>query len=75
MMRGVKKEDIDYAFYQTEESVDNFDNVYNLALKHLKGKERSKENIAKTYRYLAGKGYLFEDIDRAISKIRKEEEE
>ncbi len=74
MMKGVKKEDIDFAFIQTEDTVDNFDNAYNLALRHLKGKERTKENFAKTYRYLASKGYLFEDIGRAISKIRKEEE-
>ncbi len=73
MMKGVRKEDVILAFEETNDSIDNFDNVYNLALKHLKGKEKTKENYAKTYRYLAGKGYLFEDIDRAISKIRDEE--
>ncbi len=73
MQKGVRKEDIAFAFEETEGKIDNFENVYALAIKHLKGKERTRENYAKTYRFLAGKGYLYEDIERAISKIREEE--
>ncbi len=73
MARGIKKEDILFAFEETANKIDNFTNAYNLAIKHLKGKERTKENLAKTYRYLAGKGYLFEDIERVFSKIKEEE--
>ena len=71
--KGVRKEDILFAFEETANKVDNFTNAYNLAIKHLKGKERTRENLAKTYRYLAGKGYLFEDIERVFSKIKEEE--
>ena len=73
MAKGVRKEDILFAFEETANKVDNFTNAYNLAIKHLKGKERTRENLAKTYRYLAGKGYLFEDIERVFSKIKEEE--
>lgn len=73
MSKGVKKEDVLFAFNETENKIDNFTNAYNLAIKHLKGKAKTRENLAKTYRYLAGKGYLFEDIERVFSKIREEE--
>ena len=73
MAKGIRKEDILFAFEQTANKIDSFTNVYNLAIKHLKGKERTRENLARTYRYLAGKGYLFEDIERVFSKIREEE--
>ena len=34
--------------------------------KHLKNKEKTKENIAKTYRYLIGKGFSYEEASYAL---------
>ncbi len=72
LSKGCKKEDILCAFENTIDVVNSCEHAYNLALKHLRGKELTKENYAKTYRYLVGKGFLFEDIDRAISIIKEE---
>ena len=71
MSKGVRKEDIALAYSDFEEF--DQDRVYNLAIKHLKNKERSRENFAKTYKYLLGKGFLYEEVDGAISRIKSEE--
>ena len=73
MLKGVSKTDIEKAFMEVDGEIDNVENVYNLAVKHLKGKERTLENYSKTYRYLASKGYLFEDIDKAMYRIKGED--
>ena len=72
MSKGVKKQDIEKAYESIEETDE--DGVYNLAIKHLKNKERTRENLGKTYKYLVGKGFLFEEIDRAMSRIKEEED-
>lgn len=73
MLKGISKTDIERAFMEVDGEIDNVENVYNLAVKHLKGKERTIENYSKTYRYLASKGYLFEDIDKAMYRIKEED--
>ncbi len=73
MLKGASKTDIEKAFMEIDGEIDNVENAYRLAVKHLKGKERTLENYSKTYRYLASKGYLFEDIDKAIYRIKEEE--
>ena len=73
MLKGISKTDIEKAFMEIDGEIDNVENVYNLAVKHLKGKERTFENYSKTYRYLASKGYLFEDIDKAMYRIKGED--
>jgi Zn-dependent protease with chaperone function len=73
MLKGISKTDIEKAFMEIDGEIDNVENVYNLAVKHLKGKERTLENYSKTYRYLASKGYLFEDIDKAMYRIKGED--
>lgn len=73
MLKGISKTDIEKAFMEIDGEIDNVENVYNLAVKHLKGKERTIENYSKTYRYLASKGYLFEDIDKAMYRIKEED--
>lgn len=70
MMKGVRKEDINSAFDQTE--VDDKDNALRLAEKHIKNKEINKENLAKTYRYLIGKGFNHEQAGFAIDKLKEE---
>ena len=73
MLKGVSKTDIEKAFIEIDGEIDNVENAYRLAVKHLKGKERTLESYSKTYRYLAGKGFLFEDIDKAIYRIKGED--
>ncbi len=69
MMKGVKKEDIASAYEQT--NVDAKENAKIIAEKYLKNKERTKENLAKLYRYLIGKGFLHEEASYAIDAFRE----
>ncbi len=70
MQKGVKKEDIERA---RENLVDNSNDIAKkLAEKRLKNKEITKELIQKTYKYLIGKGFSFEEAENAVSKYMKE---
>ena len=71
MMKGVKKDDINSAYEESD--VHSRDNAKQLALKHLQNKEITKENIAKTYRYLIGKGFSYDDANYAINGLNEEE--
>ncbi len=68
MAKGLNKEDINVAIDSVE--VDTFEGAYNLALKHIRNKEITKENLSKTYRYLLGKGFSYEEAEKAIDKIK-----
>lgn len=68
MMKGVRKDDIGAAF--DEMDVQSKENARVLAEKHIKNKEVNKENLAKTYRYLIGRGFSYEDASYAIDKIK-----
>ena len=70
MAKGVKKEDIEKA----REDLPNteMEDAFNLAVKHLRNKELTKENLAKTYRYLIGRGFSYESAENAISKFKDE---
>ena len=70
MMKGVKKEDIQNAYLETD--VDGNENAKNVAIKYLKNKEKTKENIAKTYRYLIGKGFSYEQANYALSEFKED---
>ena len=70
MMKGVKKEDIESAYFESE--VDGNESAKLVAEKYLKNKENTKENLAKTYRYLIGKGFSYEQATYAISQFREE---
>lgn len=67
MMKGLKKEDVSNIYEDAD--VNDKENAYNLAQKHLKNKEITKENLAKTYRYLIGRGFSYEQASYAISKF------
>lgn len=69
MMKGVRKEDIDNAYLQT--SIDQKENAKLIAKKYLKNKEITKENIAKAYRYLIGKGFSYDEANYAIEEYRE----
>ena len=70
MMKGVKKEDIEKAFENAE--TDDAENARKLAEKHLRNKEITAENVRKTYKYLIGRGFSYEQADDAIKKFRAE---
>lgn len=70
MMKGVKKEDIEKAFENAE--TDDAENARRLAEKHLRNKEITAENVRKTYKYLIGRGFSYEQADDAIKKFRAE---
>lgn len=70
MMKGVKKEDIEKGVAQLD--VDGKANAKYVADKYLKNKEITKENLSKTYRYLMGKGFSYEEADFAISSYKED---
>lgn len=70
MMKGVKKEDIESAYLETE--INSKESAKLIAEKYLKNKEKSKENLAKTYRYLISKGFSYDEATYAISNFDEE---
>ncbi|MBE7062130.1 MAG: hypothetical protein E7382_06335 [Clostridiales bacterium] len=70
MMKGVRKEDIASAYDNV--NIDSKESAKTVAIKHLRNKEKSKENLAKTYRYLIGKGFSYEDANFAIDSIKED---
>ena len=71
MMKGVRKEDIAAAYENKEFSAK--EDAAALAAKHIKNKERTRENISKTYRYLIGKGFSYEEADYAVSFLKEDD--
>lgn len=71
MMKGVRKEDISAAYENKEFS--SREDAAVLAEKHIRSKEKTKENIVKTYRYLIGKGFSYEEADYAVSLLREDD--
>ena len=70
MMKGVKKEDISLALECVD--VDYNENAKQVALKHIKNKEITSENLAKTYRYLISKGFTYEQASFAVQSLKKD---
>ncbi|MBQ8426282.1 MAG: RecX family transcriptional regulator [Clostridia bacterium] len=70
MMKGVKKEDIAFAYSECD--IPHNENAFSVAEKHIKHKERTKENLSKTYRYLIGRGFSYEEANFAISKLKED---
>ena len=71
MMKGVKKEDISAAYEDCE--VDANENAKYVVEKYLKNKEINKENLAKAYRYLIGRGFSYEQANYAIGSLKEED--
>ena len=71
MKKGISKTIIDNVFNEVE--IDSKENAKNLALKKIKGKEITKENLAKVYRYLISKGFTYEDASYAIDSIKEQD--
>ena len=70
MMKGVRKEEIDSAYDNTE--VDYAESALIVARRHFKNKEITNENLSKTYKYLIGRGFSYDDANYAISILKKE---
>lgn len=56
--------------------IDNTDEIiYNIAIKYMAKKEPTSENYIKLNRFLASRGFGFEDIKHVINKLKKDGEE
>ena len=59
---------------ETLNTLENQDDVIaNIALKYIKNKERTPEMFAKLSRHLAGKGFMWDEINNVIYKIKRQE--
>lgn len=69
MMKGISKNDIENVreFFND----DSKNNALRIAEKRLKNKVISRELLSKTYRYLIGKGFSYEDAEFAISAFKE----
>ena len=70
MMKGVKKEDIENAYADAEDHSNESAKI--IAKKHLGNKPKTKENLAKTYRYLIGKGFSYEQANKALAEYQED---
>ncbi len=73
MMKGVKKDDVNAVYDELE--IPSAENAKQVALKYMKNKENTKENLQKTYRYLISRGFSYDDASYALSAFRYGEEE
>ncbi len=71
MMKGVKKDDINKGVAELE--IDGRANAKEVAIKYLRNKDKTRENILKAYRYLIGRGFSYEEAEFAISTFKEEE--
>ncbi len=70
MMKGISKTVIESV--RGETSIDGYKNAEITAEKRLKNKEITKEELAKTYRYLLGRGFSFDEADNALKKYKED---
>lgn len=72
MEKGIARDIIDSAL---DDLAPQDDACLNLARKKLGDKERSRENMAKVYRFLLSKGFDYDTIKRTFNKLEYNEEE
>lgn len=70
MSKGVKKDDIEVAYDNSEDT--GKEDAFLLARKYMRNKEISRENVAKTYRYVLSRGFSYEEADYAISQFKED---
>lgn len=70
MQKGVKKADIENAYENNP--VCQEEHAKSVAIKRLKGKEITRELIAKTFRYLLGRGFSYEEAEFALKDYKEE---
>ncbi len=71
MSKGVKKEDIIACYDDLE--IDSTEHAKQIAIKYMRNKEITKENIARTYRYLISRGFSYEDASSALAVFKDED--
>lgn len=69
MAKGVRKDVIDEAYEKA--AVPSKENAAAVAEKYMRNKEINKENLAKTYRYLIGRGFSYDEASEAISAFKE----
>ena len=69
MAKGVRKDVIDEAYEKA--AVPSKENAAAVAEKYMRNKEINKENVAKTYRYLIGRGFSYDEASEAISAFKE----
>lgn len=69
MAKGVRKDVIDEAYEKA--AVPSKENAVAVAEKYMRNKEINKENLAKTYRYLIGRGFSYDEASEAISAFKE----
>ena len=69
--KGIKKEDIVKVYEEVD--INSQENALNVAKKHIKNKELTIENKTKTFRYLIGRGFSYDDANYAISNLGEED--
>ena len=69
--KGIKKEDIAKVYEEVD--INSQENALNVAKKHIKNKELTIENKTKTFRYLIGRGFSYDDANYAISNLGEED--
>ena len=69
MAKGVRKDVIDEAYEKA--AVPSKENAAAVAEKYMRNKEINKENLAKTYRYLIGSGFSYDEASEAISAFKE----
>ena len=70
MTKGVGKSVIEAAFEEAD--IEFYDSATAVAKKYMRNKSVDKNNLAKLYRYLSGKGFSYEEISIAVEKIKEE---
>ncbi len=69
-LKGVSDEIID----ETLNTLENQEDVIlNIALKYIKNKQKTPELISKLSRHLASKGFMWDEINNVIYKIKRQE--
>lgn len=69
MAKGVRKDVIDESYEKA--AVPSKENAAAVAEKYMRNKEINKENLAKTYRYLIGRGFSYDEASEAISAFKE----
>lgn len=70
LSKGIDKEIIENLLndLETDDEI-----LYNMATKYMKNKENTFENQVKLTRFLAGRGFSFDEINKVVDKIKRGE--
>ena len=69
--RGADKSAVEEAL---KDYSDDADEIFNLLKKYMRGKEHTKENVYKAYRYLVSKGYEYDAVKSACERLNEDED-